>query len=53
MLAAVAIPPAHLGHWLWVLYVIPLLIVIAGIIRSTLREKKREREEEERKSQKF
>ena len=46
--AAVALPLAHLGHWAWAFYVIPLLIVIAGIIRSTLAEKKREREEEER-----
>jgi uncharacterized membrane protein len=45
MFAAVLIPSAHLGHWLWVFYVIPLLIVIAGIIRSTLAEKKRERED--------
>ena len=41
--AAVALPLAHVGHWLWVFYVIPILIVIAGIIRSTYREKKRER----------
>ncbi len=47
MIAAVAIPSAHLGHWLWIFYVIPLLIVIAGIIRSTLAEKRREREEAE------
>jgi hypothetical protein len=47
MIAAVLIPTAHLGHWAWVFYVIPLLIVIAGIIRSTLAEKKREREEAE------
>jgi hypothetical protein len=46
MLGAVLIPSAHLGHWLWVFYVIPVLIVIAGIIRSTRAEKKREREEE-------
>ena len=46
MLAAVVIPSAHLGHWLWVFYVIPVLIVVAGIIRSTRAEKKREREEE-------
>jgi hypothetical protein len=45
MIAAVAIPSAHLGHWLWVFYVIPVLIVIGGIIRSTRAEKKREREE--------
>jgi uncharacterized membrane protein len=49
MPVAVLIPSAHLGHWAWVFYVIPLLIVIAGIIRSTYREKKREREEEEKK----
>jgi cytochrome c-type biogenesis protein CcmH/NrfF len=48
MIAAVVIPSAHLGHWIWVLYAIPLLIVIAGIIRSTRAEKKREREEEEK-----
>jgi hypothetical protein len=47
MTAAVVIPSAHLGHWLWVFYVIPLLIVIGGIIRSTRAEKKREREEKE------
>lgn len=47
MFAAVAIPSAHLGHWLWVFYVIPLLIVIAGIIRSTLAEKKRERRDQD------
>ncbi len=46
MLGAVVIPSAHLGHWLWVFYVIPVLIVIGGIIRSTRAEKKREREEE-------
>ena len=47
--ATVALPIAHVGHWLWVFYVISILIVIAGIIRSTRAEKKREREEEERK----
>jgi hypothetical protein len=46
-LAAIVIPSAHLGHWLWVFYVIPVLIVIGGIIRSTRAEKKREREEAE------
>lgn len=47
MLGAIVIPSAHLGHWLWIFYVIPVLIVIGGIIRSTRAEKKREREEEE------
>jgi uncharacterized membrane protein len=49
MFATVVIPSAHLGHWLWVFYVIPLLIVIAGIIGSTRAEKKRERDEEAKK----
>jgi hypothetical protein len=44
-LAAIVIPSAHLGHWLWVFYVIPVLIVIGGIIRSSRAEKKRERED--------
>ncbi|HEY0278321.1 MAG TPA: hypothetical protein VGC32_08635 [Solirubrobacterales bacterium] len=47
MLAALAIPFAHLGHWTWIFYAIPLLIIVAGILRSTHREKKREREEGE------
>jgi hypothetical protein len=47
MLGAVVIPSAHLGHWLWIFYVIPVLIVIGGIIRSTRAEKKREREEDD------
>jgi uncharacterized membrane protein len=37
------LPLAHLGHWLWIFYVIPVLIVIGGILRSTLAERKRER----------
>lgn len=45
MAAAVLVPLAHLGHWVWVFYAIPVLIVIAGIVRSTRAEKKREREE--------
>ena len=47
MIAAVAIPSAHLGHWLWVFYVMPVLIVIGGIIRSTRAEKKRERRDQD------
>lgn len=44
--AALTLPLAHIGHWLWVFYVMPVLIVIGGIIRSTRAEKKREAEEE-------
>lgn len=45
---ALALPLAHIGHWLWVFYVMPVLIVIGGIVRSTRAEKKREREEQEK-----
>ena len=30
------LPLAHLGHYLWVLYLLPVLIVVAGIICSQL-----------------
>jgi hypothetical protein len=36
------LPLAHLGHWLWIFYVLPVIIVIGGILRSTLIEKRRE-----------
>jgi cytochrome c-type biogenesis protein CcmH/NrfF len=44
--ATMTLPLAHIGHWLWVFYVLPVLIVIGGIVRSTRAEKRREREEE-------
>ena len=40
------LPLAHLGHFLWIFYVMPVVIVIAGIVRSTMKEKQREREEQ-------
>jgi hypothetical protein len=47
MSAPASLPLAHIGHWLWVFYVLPVLIVIGGIVRSTRADKKREREEAE------
>jgi hypothetical protein len=35
------LPLAHLGHWLWIFYVIPVLIVVGGIVYSTIRERRR------------
>ncbi len=35
------LPLAHIGHWLWVFYVLPVIIVIAGILRSVLIERRR------------
>ena len=47
LLAATLVPVAHIGHWLWVFYVLPVIIVIAGIVISTRAANRREREEEE------
>jgi hypothetical protein len=33
------LPLAHVGHYLWILYVLPVLIVIAGILRSAIKER--------------
>jgi hypothetical protein len=44
----VALPVAHLGHWLWVFYLIPVLIVVGGIVYTTRAGKRHEEEEEKR-----
>jgi hypothetical protein len=43
---AVLIPLAHVGHWLWVLYLPPVLIVAGSLLRSTLSERRKKREED-------
>jgi hypothetical protein len=48
MAEVVAVPMAHIGHWLWVFYLIPVLIVVGGIIRSTRAEKRRDAEEDDK-----
>jgi cytochrome c-type biogenesis protein CcmH/NrfF len=35
---------AHIGHHLWVLYVIPILFVAIGIVRTMLLERRRKRD---------
>ena len=45
--SAALVPAAHIGHWHWVFYVLPVIIVIAGIFWSTRAANRREREEEE------
>lgn len=42
----VLIPLAHVGHWLWVLYLPPVLIVLGSLIRSTLAEHRKKRDED-------
>jgi hypothetical protein len=36
------IPVAHVGHYLWVLYLIPVLVVIGGIVRTMILERRRQ-----------
>ena len=45
---AVLIPLAHVGHWLWVLYLPPVLIVLGSLARSTISERRKKREETRR-----
>jgi hypothetical protein len=35
------LPLAHVSHWLWVLYVPPVLIVLGSIVRTTLAERRK------------
>jgi hypothetical protein len=37
---ATLVPLAHVGHYLWILYVLPVLIVVFSIVRTTISEKK-------------
>jgi hypothetical protein len=36
----VTLPLAHIGHWLWTFYLIPVLIVVGAILKSKRSEKK-------------
>jgi hypothetical protein len=38
---ATLLPLAHVSHWLWVLYVPPVLIVIGSIVWTMLSERRR------------
>ena len=37
---------AHAGHYLWVMYIPPVLIVVGSIVKTTLSERKAQREEQ-------
>jgi hypothetical protein len=43
------IPFAHLGHYLWVLYIPPVLVVLFAIIKTTISERRAARQEREQK----
>jgi hypothetical protein len=36
----VTLPLAHLGHYLWIFYLLPVLIVIGGTLRVVLVERR-------------
>ena len=38
---AIVPPIAHVGHWLWVLYLPPIVIVLVAIVRSTIAERRK------------
>ena len=39
--AQLALPPAHAGHWaLWILYAVPVVVVLAAIGSAVRRERR-------------
>jgi hypothetical protein len=42
---AFLLPLAHAGHWLWVLYLPPVLIVIGSILRTKILERRQAKAE--------
>ncbi len=38
---AILLPLAHVSHWLWVLYVPPILIVVGSIVWTMLSERRK------------
>ncbi len=43
---ALLIPLAHVGHWLWALYLPPILIVVGSIARTNLSERRRKKRDD-------
>ncbi|HWA52681.1 MAG TPA: hypothetical protein VG816_00765 [Solirubrobacterales bacterium] len=39
------VPLAHVGHWLWVLYLPPVLIVVGSLLATRLKERRRPKDE--------
>jgi hypothetical protein len=37
------LPLAHIGHYLWVFYILPVIFVVIGILRTTLLQKREAR----------
>jgi hypothetical protein len=47
ILNRLSLPVAHVGHYLWTLYVIPILIVVGAIVRNTVAQRRVAREDSE------
>jgi hypothetical protein len=41
------LPIAHAGHWLWILYAVPVLVVLGSIVSSIVRERREGGESDE------
>jgi hypothetical protein len=41
---AFLVPLAHAGHWIWALYLPPILIVVGSIARTRLSERRNKRD---------
>jgi len=41
------LPLAHAGHYIWTLYIPPVAIVVFSIVKTTISERRKAREEEE------
>jgi hypothetical protein len=41
------IPLAHVGHYVWVLYIPPVLVVLFAIVKTTIGERRAARKERE------
>jgi hypothetical protein len=42
---ALLVPCAHVAHWLWALYLPPILIVVGSIARTTFLERRKKRDD--------
>ena len=42
---ALIVPVAHVGHWLWALYLPPVLIVAGSIARTNISERRSKRDD--------
>jgi hypothetical protein len=40
------LPLAHAGHYIWTLYIPPVAIVVFSIVKTTISERRKAREEE-------